>query len=250
MPILVLLELSLQVYFAVHALRSGRDKYWLYIILMPGIGIIIYFFSEYLPELQANARVQQIKPSLDPKMKPEKRLKLLKTQVEISPSLNNKKDLAREYVNACMFDQAIETYESCLQGAHKKDTGVLEGLSCAFYFKGDYDNAIQSLGKLINARGGIRGDQFDLLLAEAFERIGKSNDALDQYDKICNKCSGEEARCKYALLLKKTGKTVEANKIFEQILKFSQLQPKYYLKDQKEWIDIAKRNITDKNDGL
>lgn len=42
----------MQVLFAIHVIRTGRNNYWLYLILMvPGMGCFIYFLVEVLPEV-------------------------------------------------------------------------------------------------------------------------------------------------------------------------------------------------------
>src|SRR5471032_1059988 len=52
MPFLGVLALLIQVGFAVHAIRNGRELYWVVIIIMfPMIGCLVYFFVAVYPTL-------------------------------------------------------------------------------------------------------------------------------------------------------------------------------------------------------
>lgn len=243
MPILFIVEILIQVYFAVHAVKTGRAHYWLWIIIVfPGIGSLIYFLSEYLPDLQNNYKVQKFQSGIAKSLNPSKRLRLLENEVELTPSIKNKKNLADEYVHTGRFDDAIPIYLECLQGMHKNDTAIIEGLCCAYYFKRDFDRARKYLDQLIALRKDKRGDEFDLMYAKILEESGEIEKALLSYAEIVNLFSGEEARCRYALLLERVGKKEEADRLFGEILKNARLSPKFYAKAQKEWINIAKNH--------
>jgi len=51
------LHILVAIFFAVHAVRHGRNNYWLFILLaFPFLGSVVYFFAEYLPEAR-HARI-------------------------------------------------------------------------------------------------------------------------------------------------------------------------------------------------
>lgn len=240
MPILALCEIMVQVYFAVHAIRTGRERQWLFVIIIfPGVGSLIYFFSEYLPDMQHAAQLRKKRP----KVNSSKYLHYLEDQVEITPSVKNKKALAEAYVHTGMFDKAIPIFKSCLQGLHEKDNFILEGLCCAYFFKGDFEKAKINLLELKKLRGDEPNNDFDLLLARTYEELGETDAAVDEYSGLVRRFSGAEAPCRYALLLKKIGRSEEAKTIFRKIAKDARLSPKYYQRDQKQWITIAKREV-------
>ena len=139
-----------------------------------------------------------------------------------------------------MFDKAIALYRDCMQGAYENDISMIEGLCCAFYFKKDLSNAKKYLTKLMELRTDKKRDEFDLLYAKTLEESGDTDGALESYSEIVKSFSGEEARCRYALLLKKVGRAEEADEFFEMTLKNARLSPKFYVKAQKKWINIAK----------
>ena len=55
------LVLALQAIAAIHALRTGRPYWWFYVILfLPGIGAVVYLFSEVLPETRRNPELKRL----------------------------------------------------------------------------------------------------------------------------------------------------------------------------------------------
>ena len=53
MHLLLVLEIIAQIYFVVHAIKTDKARFWIYIIiLVPWIGFLIYFVAEFLPEYQ------------------------------------------------------------------------------------------------------------------------------------------------------------------------------------------------------
>jgi len=82
-----------------------------------------------------------------------------------------------------------------------------------------------------------------LLLARVYEELGETDKALEEYAALERTFAGEEARCRYALLLKKTGNRDEARRIFNEIVKSVRLSPKFHQQAQKKWVGISKRNL-------
>ena len=53
----------LQILCVVHAVRTGRDRMWIYILLfLPGLGVLAYAFVEVLPGFWARGRRAGCKP--------------------------------------------------------------------------------------------------------------------------------------------------------------------------------------------
>ena len=71
MPILGFLDIAIAIFFAVHAVRTGRQMYWIMILIIaPFLGSLIYFFAEYLPEIRhsnvARKSARVVKSIVDP----------------------------------------------------------------------------------------------------------------------------------------------------------------------------------------
>jgi len=60
MPALGLLTLAAQVLCAIHVVRTGRPYWWLFLIVMvPAVGVIVYFVAELLPGLLGSRGARQ-----------------------------------------------------------------------------------------------------------------------------------------------------------------------------------------------
>jgi hypothetical protein len=55
--------------------------------------------------------------------------------------------------------------------------------------------------------------------------------------------SGAEVKCRFGLLLDRLGKRPEARSLFEDIVKSAHRQPQYRYDANREWIDLAKRQL-------
>jgi len=60
---------------------------------------------------------------------------------------------------------------------------------------------------------------------------------------VVPKYPGEEARCRYALLLEKLGQHERAQRVFREIVESVRGAPSYYRSRQREWLKIARRNL-------
>ena len=240
MPIAAVMSVLFQVYFGVHAIRNGKDRYWLFILfIFPGIGSLIYFIVEFLPDLRHNARLRKTRVPTNP----AKRLRYWKDQVEITPSVKNRKHLAEACIHGGRFKEAIALYEGCLEGLHAEDPDLMEGLALAHFFVGAYDRARQQIERLRALQADQKNDEFDLLYARCLEALGDSEGALAAYARLEKSFAGEEARCRYGLLLKKCGRNREAREQFCQVLENARLSQHFYGKAQKKWIAMAKSEL-------
>lgn len=214
MHFLGIIGIIIQVYFAVHAGRTGR-YWWIFIILFfPLLGSVIYFFVEYLPELQQESR---IKKSVN--RNSTKSIKQLKRELELTDSIQNRINLAEAFFREEQYQEAIELLEKCRAGIYLQDSHILEGLSLSYYYVGKIDEALVRLSELEDAENGKLPNNLKLLRAKIFETLGEDHRALEEYASIVTSYPGEEARCRYAVLLKKRGDLVQARELFEEILK-------------------------------
>ncbi|MDH3689170.1 MAG: hypothetical protein OEU36_06770, partial [Gammaproteobacteria bacterium] len=67
-------------------------------------------------------------------------------------------------------------------------------------------------------------------------------EAIKEYEVLISSYPGEEARVRYALLLKRQGRTERAQALFKETLTRARRSPKYYRSREKEWIQTAEAN--------
>ena len=235
---------ALQVICAVHAVKTGRAYWWLWIIIfLPGVGCLVYFITEILPDLQRSSAVRQVGGDLVTIVAPGRTVRKLEEELEIADTVSNRRALARGYLKAGRHGEAVELYRSCLKGIFSDDVGLALELAYALFLSGDYEEAKQKLEELAEANLGIHADERHLLYARTLEQLGQVDAALEQYEAIVRRSSGEETRCRYALLLESAGQTEKARELFHEIVKRARRSPRYYRRAQKAWIQVARQHL-------
>ena len=124
-----------------------------------------------------------------------------------------------------------------------QDTAFLHGLARAKLLAGDGAGAQEGFEALKRADPAAFNADAELDYARALALQGKNDEALAQYEKVVPRYPGEEARCRYALLLQKLGQTDRARRVFREIVESVKGAPGYYSRRQREWAAIARKNI-------
>jgi hypothetical protein len=243
MPSIFLLSIAAQVFCGIHAVRTGRERWLFVIIFFSFIGCLIYFFVELLPEMRHQPVTYKAGSALLKLLDPGRELRYLRDQAARTDTISNRKALADGYVQAGFFKEAITLYLTCLQGTYADDPSIMEGLSLAYFFQQDYAEAKKSLLRLKEIKAEKTPNEFKLLLARTYEALGEQENAVNEYVNLLRLHSGEEARYRYALLLKKLGRTQEASELLKAIVAETRIQPKFYRRAQKKWVALAKKEI-------
>lgn len=239
-----LLPLIVNVACTIHVLRTGRPIYWIFLIwiLSVYVGSVIYFFVEVLPDLQRNRAVTQLGSDLATAVNPGRHVRKLEEELEISDTVKNRQLLAKAYVEARRFEEAIAMFESCLKGIYKDDPPVLLAMAEAQFLNETPADALATLERLAEVDEKFRTVERRLLLAQVLEALQRDEDALGEYETLANQYPGEEARCRYGMLLLKTGQSDKAREVFERVLLSARRSPRYYRKAQRKWIQMAKQH--------
>ena len=211
--------LGLQAACAVHALKTGRAYYWLWIILiLSGLGCLVYFLVEILPDLRGQNGAGRMGASILSGFAPGRSIRTLEEELDIADTVKNRMLLARACAEAGRFDDAIRLYGRCLEGIHKDDPQTMLELSRVYFDKGSPAEARESLHRLKTIHPNYRPVDRDLLLARTLHALGQSGEALEIYAPLSRRYPGEKARCRYAMLLQETGDARKAQEVFGQIL--------------------------------
>jgi len=238
----------LQVIFAIHVLRTGRPVWWLFVILFfPFVGSLIYFFVEFLPAVRGG-RGRSVAKEVARKLNPGAEIKRLEDVAALTPTVNNRMELARAYLRAGRTGEAILTYESCAQGIHADDPRLLYETSIA-YFQAERFTEARATYERLRKQGTTLTPEQQLLGARIYDESGDVEAALAAYAALAGRGAGEEGRTRYALLLKKVGRDDEAYALFDQIVRHARLSSSHYRREEKEWIEIAKREMKGREAG-
>jgi hypothetical protein len=242
--ILGLASLAFMIFCAVHVVKTGSAHYWLWIILLFSIpGCLIYFFVEMLPDLRRSSAAKRFGSELVTVVDPGRNVRQLQEQLEIADTVSNRRALARCYLQTGQHDEAIELYQRCLQGVFEGDPGLTLELSYALFLNERYEEAKEHLERLGQAELGVRTPERNLLFARTLEQLGDIDAALVAYEATLPQSSGEEARCRYAVLLEEAGRTDQAEDVYRDIVRRAKHSPRYYRRAEKLWINAARQAL-------
>jgi len=242
--LLLLLPIAFQIFCIVHAVRNGHVFPWIMIIFfLPVVGGIAYVLVVIAPQMARSRAAAKLHSNIRQMADPNKSFREAHRAAELVGSVDSKRALAEEYIARGAFADAVEIYREAAQGQFKDDPALLMGLARAQFLSGDAVGAQESLDALQVADPSFVSGDAHLLYARALEEQDKIDEALGEYRRLVPYYSGEEARARFAMLLEKTGARDEARTIYQQILKLLDGAPSRYQKAQKEWGDIAKKNL-------
>jgi hypothetical protein len=244
-PLLFVLSLVLQIGCAVHVVRTGRQYYWIWIILATSfLGVVIYLIAEVLPDLRNDPRSRKAARSVLHTFDPERQRRHIRQKLELADTVDNRRALAEECMRLGDYANAVLLYQSILKGVFATDAGFLLGLAQAQANSSDFGGARATLDTLFAANPQFRSSDADLLRARVLEAQGDHGAALEQYETLARSYPGEEARYRYGALLKSNGRFSDARGVFRDMLARAKHAPRYYRKKEKGWLESAQRDLS------
>jgi hypothetical protein len=224
MPVLGLgLHILVALFFAVHAVRSGQQMYWLMILFsFPLFGSIVYFLVIYLPnsrlEYGARKAVAAAARSLDP----TRELREARAAFEYTPTAQNQMRLALALLEAGAAEEAAANYEACLKGPFASNSEIKFCAARAFIESGRYARAIAHLEEIRANDPNFRAEQVSLLIARALAGAGRNQEAKSEFEAAVNRFGSFEARAEYAVWAITSGDGATAARVqgeIDQIMK-------------------------------
>ena len=127
-----IVDLALLGFCVYHAIKNGNVWPWIYVlVLLPGLGVLIYFLIEILPGLSRSRTAQRMKRSAAYAIDPNKDYRVAMREVEMVGSADAKRAFAEQLIQRGQYADAIEMYQNALQGQFATDTALLLGLARA-----------------------------------------------------------------------------------------------------------------------
>ena len=235
-----------------HVIRNGRSPMW---IMGMGLASFVNFFAlialwlaylvmAVIPDFMNSHGMRRFAGGIAKAADPGRGYREKKRQVEMVGSVDAKRGLAEESIKRGLYAEAIELYESAMQGPlGGSDPTLLKGLARARMLSGQGAEA-ESLFLQLKAIDPVAFDaDAELDYARALALQGKNDEAVAQYEKVVARYPGEEARARFGLLLEQLGQTARAQALFAEIIASVKGAPGYYRSRQREWLAIAKSHL-------
>jgi hypothetical protein len=242
---LSVLSILIQVGLIVHVIRTGRNGLWIMAIaLLPFVGSLAYALVEVLPGLFGGPAARRARTGMQRMVDPNRELRRASAEVQLSGNVDARRRLAEELFERRQYEESIGVYEAGLKGIFEHDPTLLVGLARAQFEKADFAAARASLERLALHNPEFSNADAQLLHARALESLDALDEAEQRYAALAPGYPGAEARFRYGALLKKRGKTAEAQQVLKDLLEGAQLSPAHYRRAQAPWLDRARRELS------
>lgn len=194
------LHILVALFFAIHALRTGREMYWLLILFMfPLLGSIVYFTVAFLPHSRIERGARQAGAVIQKGLSPGRELREAQDAFDLTPTAHNQMRLAQALLAAGKVEQAVEQYNACLHGPFASDAEINLGAARAKLANQQPRPAIGLLVSLRAAQPNFRPEEIGLLLAGAYDAAGRKDEAGVEYEMLVQRFASIEARAGLAL---------------------------------------------------
>ncbi|UJB18567.1 MULTISPECIES: tetratricopeptide repeat protein [Lysobacter] len=235
--------------FAVHAVRSGQDRYWLMILFMfPLLGSVVYAFAIWLPEQRHTRHGRALVGNVRRMLDPGRELREAQDAYDTSATTDNRMRLADALLAAGRAGEALPMYRAALSGVHRDDPHLQVKLAHALLEAGDAAQARQTLDELIARRADFRSHEGHLTYARAVAALGDKAKAKEEFETLVGYSSGFQAHVRYAECLIGWGELGRARELCEQAQAKAKRLPAYARKMHKPELDqlkeLAKRTQT------
>lgn len=237
-----ILHVLLALFFAVHAVRSGREMYWLFLLfIFPLLGSVVYAFAVWLPEQRSSRALRVVTRAAGNLLNPGHELREARQALEASDTPAQHLRLADALLDMGQAEQALEHYTQSRRGVHADDPEVEVRHAQAMLEAGQPEAARQLLEQLIQRRPDFRSPRGHLTYARAVAGCGDRSLAREEFEAVIEGYAGLEARARYAEALLEWGELEEAVKAASVGLKLAERMPAHARELNAEWRRRLKR---------
>lgn len=240
MPLFII-SIVIQVICVMHAIKSGRGQSWIWLIIIaPGIGSLVYFLMNILPDLGSSRTAYQAKEIVKDTLDPHRELKAAQIALEETPSVNNRRRLGYAMMVFNLYDEAEEQLQACLTGGFQNEPNVLIALAEIALETGNPENCMGYLDRVQEHNNDFQSQRGHMLYARALDQCGRTEEAISSYGSLLGYATGDEVRYCLAELLNRAGHREQAMEMVQEIETRFERGPKYYKKLNKEWRNKAR----------
>lgn len=234
----------LQVLLIVHAVRTGRPFFWIWILVFaPAVGGLAYVIVELLPEIRHSKTVASMTAYMRHMLDPHRQLREHQEALDVADTLENTINLANSLKNRGHLGEALALYDKALTGMYRTDPHLLEGRADIQYRMKDFAGAKTTLDLLREHNDDFSSQEGHLLYAKSLDALGEIAAAVKVYEKLCASYSGPEPKCRLAMILKNQGRNEESRQLLNAVLATAKRSGAHYHRLHSEWIEIARKEL-------
>ena len=240
------LSVIVSIALAVHVVRTGREFFWLWIILIfQPIGGLVYFIAVVLPELTRGQGVQRVQRQARAALDPLREYREAKQACEDTPTVRNQSRLAHAAAALGRHDEAERLYADAAQGIHADDPALLLGRANALLELDRGAEALSVLERLSRDESEGRTPGAVLALGRVYEAVGRAPEAEAALQEAAQRMPGFEGLGRYAAFLARNGRAAQARDMIADMDKRLTKLPAQFRREGKHWRDLAARALAE-----
>lgn len=241
MPFALGLHVVIAIFFASHVLRTGQDRYWLWILLgFPGLGSLVYALTIWLPDFRRSHSGRMVVRGATRLLDPSKELREAQEQLDIAATADNRLRLAEALLEYGRPSEAVVQYQAALVGVHAGDPGIRVRLAHALVDAGHPQAAREDLERLIAEKPDFKSPEGHLVYARALAALDERAQARAEFEVLVGYYAGLEARARYAEALLAWGDGPRVRDLLADARKIVKRMPGAAQDINREWIDVLK----------
>lgn len=228
----------------VHAVRSGQQMYWLWILVIaPLLGPLIYFFAVIVPEFSGGRTARSVGRVAQQALDPERDYRNAQRALDDTPTLGNRMRLATASEALGRWSEAEALWSQAADGHGAEDAAVLMGHARALLELGRYDEALKRLEQLKALGREGETPQVTLAFARAYEGLGRNDEADAAYRFAADRVPGLEAGGRYVAFMAKLGRRQDAETGMAELDRRLQKIAPPLRAEARIWRDMAARAL-------
>lgn len=237
------LYVIIALFFAVHAVRTQQNMYWLLILfLFPGLGSLVYLFVIYLPGLRQSRGARAATRAISQLVDPNRAVREARTDFDRAPTVAHRMRLGAALLDAGDAAEALEHYRAAASGPFSSDPALLQGLARAQFANGEPAATQDTLERLFAVHPIARQQpEPALLYARALAAIGAPGTRA-AFEIALASASDAAPRCLFADWLATQSDDADrrrARELYADIVHDARHWPRHAREHNSEWLQRA-----------
>ena len=207
-------HIIIAIFFAIHAVRTGQNNYWLFILLaFPFLGSVVYFFAIFLPSSRLQRHARQLASSAVKALDPTREVREAQAAYDYSPTAQHEIRLAQAQLAVGNAQQSLRHFEAAMKGPFATDQDIRWGAAQAAYHAGEPRTALQYLKTIAQTDVHYRAEPVGLLIAKSYAMLGDQEMARKSFDFVREQSGGFDVIAEYAIWAAEQGDWATANRL-------------------------------------
>lgn len=237
------LHVIVAIYFAVHAVRSRQNIYWLLLLFVfPVLGSVVYFFAIYLPGLRQLRGARVATRAITQLVDPNRVIREARADFDRAPTVEHRMRLGAALLEAGNAGEALEHYQAAASGPFATDPALLLGLARTQFAVGHYAAADATLSSLFAVNPRARQQSEPALLHARTLAALQAPGTQAAFEQALACASDAAPRCLFADWL--AGQADEADRrrassLYAEIAHDARHWPRHAREHNREWLQRA-----------